>query len=312
MRKSVLSVKSLIEHFNFNVVVGSKAAISKTIDTPFLTLIGTQISQKGHDETINQGVIITAQDCMYIDSLPLVKKKDFLKQIISVDVPFVILSKDAVWCVELLEIAKENDVTVVSDNKHPITLISELHNFIKEKLTPYTLLHGTLVEVFGSGVLIRGESGIGKSEISLELIKKGHRLVADDSVLAKTINQRVYGEAPKHLKNLLEVRGLGIIDVYRLFGVTAVSESCEINYIIDLVNLEEIRKENRLAENVINVDINGTIVPSVHLPVSSGRSMAGLVEVAVMDLRNRTLGYNSTKEFMEKYDKLIKEETDND
>ena len=256
--------------------------------------------------------MITAQDIKYLHSVSLAEKNEYINKIILPTVPFVILSKDAKCCDELAEAANRCDVVVLEDNKHPIAIISELHIFIKEKLTPYTLLHGTLVEVFGSGVLIRGESGIGKSEISLELIKKGHRLVADDSVLAKTINHRVYGEAPKHLMNLLEVRGLGIIDVYRLFGVTAVSESCEINYIIDLVNLEEIRKENRLAENVMQVDINGILVPSVHLPVSSGRSMAGLVEVAVMDLRNRTLGYNSTKEFMEKYDKLIKEETENE
>lgn len=312
MRVNPLRIRQMAKAFNYKIVIGNEKTLAKEIVSPKLLVPGVELAGFYDYTDFSAGIVIGEKECVYISRLNEQEQNSCFENMTRPTVPFIIVA-DGYECPEKLkQYAEEKDIVILSDTKVGLYVFGEVYSFIIAKLTPQILVHGTLIEVFGSGVLIKGLSGIGKSEIALELIKKGHRLVADDSVLAYRRNHHLYGKAPEHLKNLLEVRGLGLIDVYRLFGVTSVSETSEINYIIELVNLDDINKSNRLLETIQYAEIDGLRCPKVQLPVTSGRSMADLVEVAVMDLRNRTLGHNATKDFIEKYDKMTKGEIEDE
>ena len=184
--------------------------------------------------------------------------------------------------------------------------------YIYEKLAPSKKIHGTLLDVYGIGVLLVGESGIGKSEIALELVKKGHRLVADDSVIVSAANRKLYGKAPSPLKGFLEVRGLGIINVIQMFGVVSIRNSKHVSLIISLEKAENVKSIDRLLNKVDSKNILGLDIPLVRLPVSEGRSMSYLVEVATINYRMKQNGYDATKEFARLYDEVVEGEENND
>ena len=162
------------------------------------------------------------------------------------------------------------------------------------------------------GALLVGESGIGKSEIALELVKKGHRLVADDSVIVSAANRKLYGKAPSPLKGFLEVRGLGIINVIQMFGVVSIRNSKHVSLIISLEKAENVKSIDRLLNKVDSKNILGLDIPLVRLPVSEGRSMSYLVEVATINYRMKQNGYDATKEFARLYDVVVEGEENND
>lgn len=312
MKTNPLRVRQLVKGYKYKVICGSDEALAKEIVSPELNVPGVELAGFYDYTDFTNGVVFGEKECVFISRLNEIEQNDCFQNMTKTTVPFIILSEGIECPEKLKEYANASSIAILSDDKTTSVVVGEVYSFILNKLTPQILLHGTLIEVFGSGVLLKGTSGIGKSEIALELIKKGHRLIADDSVVAYRRNHHLYGKAPEHLRNLLEVRGLGLIDVYRLFGVTAVRETGEINYIIDLVSIDTINETNRLLDTMQYTEIDGLRCQTVRLPVTSGRSMADLVEVAVMDLRNRTLGHNATEEFIEKFDKMTKGEIDDD
>lgn len=211
---------------------------------------------------------------------------------------------------ELVEAANKKEIPVLISEIATSRLSGIISNYLGDQLAQRESIHGVLVDVYGLGVLIQGSSGIGKSETGLELIKKGHRLVADDRVDVYRQDERtLIGEAPKVLENMMEIRGIGIIDVMTLFGASAVRSSSEVQLVVQLENWSKDKKFDRLGGAEERVDLGGVSIPKIAIPVSTGRNVAIIIEVAAMNFRAKTMGYDATKIFDARLSRLIEENT---
>lgn len=301
-------VKDLVATYKYRVLIASDKSLNKEINNPDTLIPGLELAGFYDYTDFSRGVILGEKECVFISRLSKKEQEECFQILTKEETPFIIVG-DNYPCPKILEeLAIQKDFVVLLDDKKAHLISYEIYSYCISKLARHQFMHGTLLEIYGSGVLLRGPSGIGKSETALELVRKGHHLVADDSVLAYRREHHLYGRSPDHLKSLLEVRGLGIIDVKRLFGITSILDNCEIKYIIDLTTLEDINNHSRLSEDVQYEEIIGLKIPIVSLPVTHGRNLAPLIEVAVMSLKDRSAGHNSNQEFMKKIDQHIKGE----
>ncbi len=210
---------------------------------------------------------------------------------------------------ELLEMAKKYDVTLFKSKDDTSTTIADLIGVLKRELAPSITRHGVLVEIYGLGVLLQGESGVGKSETAIELLKRGHRLVADDAVEIKRVNgETLIGTAPELIRHYVELRGIGIIDVRRLFGFGAVKPYQEIQLVVNLQPWTDGMQYDRMGLNDTFEEILDVQVPSVTIPVKPGRNLAVILEVAAMNARQKKMGYNAALEFTEQLTQNMNEQ----
>lgn len=309
MTKGIIKLESLIKHFNLEMV---NEEVSSFVDVqglyrPGLELVGYYDYVEAH-----KAVILGNKEISFISSLSEDKRNEVYEFLTSENIPFILIAENIVCPNELLIKAKEKHVLILASDKVAKDILDNISVYIYEKLAPSKKIHGTLLDIYGIGVLLVGESGIGKSEIALELVKKGHRLVADDSVIVSATNRKLYGKAPGPLKGFLEVRGLGIINVIQMFGVVSIRNSKHISLIISLEKAEDIKAIDRLLNKMDKKSILNLDVPLVRLPVSEGRSMSYLVEVATINYRMKQNGYDATKEFSRLYDEVVEGELNND
>ena len=198
---------------------------------------------------------------------------------------------------EMTELAEEYDVTLVRTEETTSAFISALISYLNVQIAPRKTRHGVLVEVYGEGILILGESGVGKSENAIELLKRGHRLVADDAVEIKRVSSKtLVGSAPDIIRHFVELRGIGIIDVKEIFGMGAVKDTESIDMIIHLEHWVEGKQYDRLGMIDEYTNIMGINVPSLTVPVRPGRNLAIIIEVAAMNNRQKRMGYNAAVE----------------
>ncbi|MBQ4090733.1 MAG: HPr(Ser) kinase/phosphatase [Clostridia bacterium] len=194
--------------------------------------------------------------------------------------------------------AEELGVPVFSSKEKTSWLIASLISSLNTHLAPRVTRHGVLVEVYGEGILILGESGVGKSETAIELVKRGHRLIADDAVEIKRVSAKtLVGSAPEIIKHYVELRGIGIVDVRRLFGMGAVKESEKIDLVINLEPWIQGKMYDRLGIDEEKINILGNEIPSITIPVMPGRNLAIILEIAAMNHRQKKMGYNTAEEF---------------
>ena len=180
-------------------------------------------------------------------------------------------------------------------------MLSKLTDFLESELAPRTTIHGVLVDIYGIGTLMIGESGIGKSETAIELIKRGHRLIADDAVIIKQVAKNILvGTAPEIIKHYLEVRGLGIIDVKTIFGAGSIRNDIKINMVIELVEWEKYKESDRLGLEEEKIKILDSYIAKRTIPLRPGRNLAAIMEIAAMDYRLKTLGYNAAMKFSDR------------
>ena len=199
---------------------------------------------------------------------------------------------------ELVELAKEYNVPILRTSMQTSTFISSIISSLNVYLAPRITRHGVLVEVYGEGVLILGDSGIGKSETAIELIKRGHRLIADDAVEISRVSEKtLVGRAPKIIRYYMELRGIGIIDVRRIFGMGAVKETEKIELVIKLEHWVEGKTYDRMGLESEYHEILGIKIPSITVPVRPGRNLAAILEIAAMNFRLKRMGYNTAEEF---------------
>jgi len=218
-------------------------------------------------------------------------------------IPALILCHGAEVTDELLDAAKAFDVTVLRTAKHTTEIMSTIIRIVKKEVAPRVTQHGVLVEVYGMGLMIVGESGVGKSETAIELLKRGHRLVADDAVEIRAIDVDVIqGEAPELIRHYVELRGLGIIDIRQIFGLGAVKRFQNIHLVVNLEQWRDNANYDRLGITENTVEILGVKVPTVTIPVKPGRNLAVILEVAAMNQRQKFMGYNAAAEFIRTLD----------
>ena len=199
-----------------------------------------------------------------------------------------------------LEMAAKHNVTVLRCKEATSTIVSAIIAYLKAALAPRITRHGVLVEVFGVGLLLMGESGLGKSEAAVELLKRGHRLVADDAVeIRKVTSGQLVGTAPKLIRNYVELRGIGIVNVAKMFGMSAVKDENPIDLVVNIVPWNNNEAYDRLGLNDQYMEILDVKIPMNTIPITPGRNLAVILEVAAMNNRQRRMGYNPAKEFTE-------------
>lgn len=197
-----------------------------------------------------------------------------------------------------LPLAEEFKVPVLRTKDITSEFMAALIGYLNVSLAPRLTRHGVLVDVYGEGILLLGNSGIGKSETAIELVKRGHRLVADDAVLLKRVSSKtLVGEAPEIIRHYVELRGIGIVDVRRLFGMGAVSTTAKIDLIIHLENWQQGKMYDRMGLETETTEILGISIPSMTIPVCPGRNLAIILETAAMNHRQKKMGYNTAEEF---------------
>ena len=212
---------------------------------------------------------------------------------------------------ECMQMAEKHDITILRCLESTSYVVSSLITYLKQALAPRVTRHGVLVEISGEGILINGDSGIGKSETAIELVKRGHRLIADDAVEIKKVSpHELVGSAPPVLKHYIELRGIGVINVAKLFGMGAVKESSNIDLIINMVPWRDGEAYDRLGMETQYTEILDVKVPSITVPITPGRNLAVIFEVAAMNNRQKRMGYNAALEFTEQMGKFFANKDD--
>ena len=236
------------------------------------------------------------------------KRRERLDQLFRQQPPAVILCRNEELepFPEMQELAKQHGVALLRSNETTCTMMGSLISVLNLELAPRITRHGVLVEVYGEGILILGDSGIGKSELAIELVKRGHRLIADDAVEIKKVSpHELVGSAPPVLKHYIELRGIGVINVAKLFGMGAVKESSNIDLIINMVPWRDGEAYDRLGMETQYTEILDVKVPSITVPITPGRNLAVIFEVAAMNNRQKRMGYNAAVEFTEQMSKYF-------
>ena len=235
----------------------------------------------------------------FLNSVSPERRKKVLGEIFSKKPPAAIVARDLKPCPELVEATKANGVPLLSTSETTSTLVAALVSFMNVELAPRITRHGVLVEVYGEGILLVGDSGVGKSETAIELIKRGHRLIADDAVIIRRVSAKtLVGEAPDNIKHFIELRGIGIINARRIFGMGAVKLTESIDMVINLEIWDNQKVYDRMGIDREYTEILGIKVPVLTIPVKPGRNLAIIIEVAAMNNRQKKMGYNAAQELL--------------
>ena len=241
--------------------------------------------------------IIGFVEYSYIEGLPVARKKEIYERLLSCEIPAIVFCRELKPDELFTEIAEAHKVPLLMTKKATSAFMAEIIRWLNVKLAPCISVHGVLVDVFGEGVLITGESGIGKSEAALELIKRGHRLVTDDAVeIRKVSDETLVGSAPDITKHFIELRGIGIIDVKTLFGVSSVKDTQNIDLVIRLEDWDKDKEYDRLGLEEEYTEYLGNKVVCHNIPIRPGRNLAVICESAEINHRQKKMGYNAAQE----------------
>lgn len=242
----------------------------------------------------------------YMKSLTHKQRLESFDKFFSWNIPALVVCHGRAPLEECIEMARKHDKTVLATQRDTSDFIAGLVLSLKSHLAPRITRHGVLVEVYGEGILLLGESGVGKSETAIELVKRGHRLIADDAVEIMKISDRdLIGRAPELIRHFIELRGIGVVDVRRLYGMGSVKTAERIDLVINLEPWQEEMVYDRLGIENQYMTIMGVDVPSLTVPVKPGRNLAVIVEVAAMNNRHKKLGHNTAEEFSEKVNEFF-------
>lgn len=242
--------------------------------------------------------VIGNVESSYLDKMTPAERLLVYDRLFSFKIPALIAARDLVPSEEVLAMAKKHNITILLWPGPTSSIVSSIIAYLTRELAPRITRHGVLMEIYGEGVLLIGESGIGKSETAVELIKRGHRLIADDAVEIKKVSSTaLIGCAPPLIQNYIELRGIGIINVATLFGAGAVKDMTTIDLVADIVPWDNQQVYDRLGLEDHFYELLGVQLPLNTIPVTPGRNLAVILEVAAMNNRQRRMGYNAAQEF---------------
>lgn len=292
-----IPLKKILEEFQFERLYESSDIDDVVISSSDLNRPGLQIAgfYDYFDSTRIQ--IMGKVEFTYLEQFSGEKRYELLEKLFSRKIPLLIVTRGIQLCPEMMVLAEKYDITIVRSEEATSALMSSLISYLNVQIAPRITRHGVLVEVYGEGILILGESGVGKSEAAIELLKRGHRLVADDAVEIKRVSSKtLVGSSPAIIRHFVELRGIGIIDVKEIFGIGAVKATESIDLIIHLEPWEEGKQYDRLGMVDEYTNIMGINVSSLTIPVKLGRNLAVIIEVAAMNNRQKRMGYNAAVE----------------
>ncbi len=237
----------------------------------------------------------------FLDNLPHDLRESHLNELVGTNPPAIIVTRNLPIMPELLAACQQHGVPLLRSKDSTSDLMAALIAFLNVELAPRITRHGVLVEVYGEGRLVLGDSGIGKSETAIELIKRGHRLIADDAVEIRRVSAKtLVGSAPTNIRHFIELRGIGIVNVRRIFGIGSVKNTEKINMAIQMEPWENGKAYDRMGLDTQTMDILGIEIPTITIPVKPGRNLVIIIEVAAMSNRQKKMGYNAAQELMHK------------
>lgn len=294
-----VSLQKVIDEFKLEVIYIHKDANDVMIDENDVNRPGLQLM--GFYEYFNPEriQIIGKMEFAYLSTIDEKTRRERLQLLFAQRIPALIITRELPYFAEMLELAKEYEVPLLRSKESTSNFMSGLIAFLNLTLAPRITRHGVLIEIYGEGVFITGESGVGKSETAIELVKRGHRLVADDAVeIRKVSNISLVGSSPANIRHFLELRGIGIINARRLFGIGAVKMTEKLDLVIELEQWNPEKIYDRMGVDTEYVSLLGVKVPSLTIPVKPGRNLAVILEVAAMNNRQKKMGYNAAQELL--------------
>ena len=240
----------------------------------------------------------------YLQKKSVQERTAIFDQLFSYKPPALLIARGFPVDEQCLEMAKKHSITILRSDAATASLASNLITYLRSALAPRITRHGVLVEVYGEGLLLMGDSGVGKSETALELLKRGHRLIADDAVEIRKVSETsLIGTAPELIRNYIELRGIGIINVAKLYGMGAVNLNNQIDLVVNIVHWNTQEVYDRLGLEDQYIELLGIQIPTYTIPITPGRNLAMILEVAAMNNRQKKMGYNSALEFTEQINK---------
>ena len=302
-------LKTLVEEFELEVVSAATDFDKIRLTVEDVTRPGLQIAgYMDHFEPMRLQIIGNVE-ASYLQKMSESERAVTFDRLFSYKFPALLIARNLPVDPICLEMAQKHNVTLLRSGEATSNLISDIITYLRGALAPRITRHGVLVEVYGEGILLVGESGIGKSEAAVELLKRGHRLIADDAVEIRQISgNALVGTAPALIRNYIELRGIGIVNVAKLFGMGAVKAENEINLVVNIVPWNAHETYDRLGLEDQYMEILGVRIPMNTIPITPGRNLAVILEVAAMNNRQRKMGYNSALEFTEQVDRHFEQE----
>lgn len=246
--------------------------------------------------------VIGKAEVMYLKGLDNSERKKAFDNLFLYDIPALVIARELDCFPECLESAREHERTLLRTAETTVDFTAHTIEYLNRKLAPFITQHGVLMDIYGEGVLLTGDSGIGKSEAAIELIMRGHRLVADDSVEIRRVSNQLIGTAPEIIRHYIELRGIGVIDIRQLFGMRAIKPESQVDLMVVLEQWDDTKFYDRLGVEDHFVEVMDLPVPCVTIPVRPGRNLASIVEVAAMNNRHRRFGYNAAEELVRRVD----------
>ncbi|WP_080844054.1 HPr(Ser) kinase/phosphatase [Cytobacillus gottheilii] len=299
--------KEVIEKFNLELISGEEG-INRPITTTDISRPGIELAGFFDYYPAERIQLIGKTELTFTKKLNKSERTSRLERLCSDITPAIIVTREMDVPDELIEAAEKEAVPLLRTKQKTTRFSSLLTNYLESKLAPTTAIHGVLVDIYGVGVLITGKSGVGKSETALELVKRGHRLVADDCVeIRQEDEDTLVGSSPELIEHLLEIRGLGIINVMTLFGAGAVRSYKKIALVMDLEIWDPKKQYDRLGLDEEKMKIIDTEVTRLTVPVRPGRNLAVIIEVAAMNFRLKKMGVNAAQQFTDKLSDVIED-----
>ncbi|EMB87532.1 HPr(Ser) kinase/phosphatase [Streptococcus mutans] len=301
-----VTIQMLVDKVKLDVIYGTQELLQKEIATADISRPGLEMTGYFDYYAPERIQLLGMKEWSYLTQMTSHNRYSVLKEMFQTETPAIIVARDLTIPEEMLLAAKEEGIAVLQSHVPTSRLSGEMSWYLDSCLAERTSVHGVLMDIYGMGVLIQGDSGIGKSETGLELVKRGHRLVADDrvDVFAKD-EETLWGEPAEILRHLLEIRGVGIINVMSLYGASAVKDSSQVQLSIFLENFEKDKMFDRLGNGNEDIELSGVKIPRIRIPVKTGRNVSVVIEAAAMNYRAKQMGYDATETFEERLTNLI-------
>ena len=299
--KFIVPLQKLIKIFNLEVLYLPKEAGDISISSPEIDRPGLPLSGF-FDYFDNQRIqIMGKSELAFLEQFDEAERARRIDNYFANKPPAVVITRNLDFPPRIRDAAEKNEVALLRTSEGTSSFLAALIAELNVELAPRVTRHGVLVEVYGEGILLMGESGVGKSEAAIELVKRGHRLIADDAVeLRRVSNKAIVGSSPENIRHFMELRGVGIINARRLFGIGAVKMTEKINMLVQLEPWDASKVYDRMGMNDEYTDVLVIQIPSLTIPVKPGRNIAIIIEVAAMNNRQKRMGYNAAQELLEK------------
>ena len=300
-----IKLGTIIDNFHLKVIYGPEGYRNRRITTEDVNRPGLQLTGFFDYFDKDRMQLLGLVEISYLEGIPAAKRAVVFDTLFSYHTPAVIFARGLKPYPECLEMARKHGQVILGTQENTADIMSTLIAYLRSALSPTITRSGVLVEVYGEGVMLAGESGVGKSETAIELIKRGHRLVADDAVELRRISGRLMGTAPEVIRNYIELRGIGVIDVHQLMGMRAVKKESQIDLVVHLEPWREDKFYDRFGLDEETVNILGISVPTTTIPVRPGRNLATIIEVATMNNRHKKYGFNAAQTLADELERQV-------